>query len=119
MLQTQTVFVQDLGLPQGAVAVNRRAWFQNLDGYRAVFADQAAFYCYPLADLRAYEIETRLYEMLGATFNWTVADFVRPALAPTPRTDTPPLTLNHSFTDTPVCLGLNVRLAKRWDRHGC
>jgi transposase len=50
MSQTQTVFVQDLGLPQGAVAVNRRAWFQDLDGNRAVFVDQTAFYCYPLAD---------------------------------------------------------------------
>jgi transposase len=50
MSQTQTVFVQDLGLPQGAVAVNRRAWFQDLDGNRAVFVDQTAFYCYPVAD---------------------------------------------------------------------
>ena len=37
-------------MPQGTVAVNRRAWFQDLDGNRAVFVDQTAFYCYPLAD---------------------------------------------------------------------
>jgi hypothetical protein len=38
-------------MPQGTVAVNRRAWFQDLDGTRAVFVDQTAFYCDPLADL--------------------------------------------------------------------
>ena len=50
MSQTQLDFAQDLGLPQSAVAVNRRVWFQDLYGNRAVFVDQTPFYCYPLAD---------------------------------------------------------------------
>jgi hypothetical protein len=40
-----------LGLPQGAVAVNHRVWFQDLDGNRAVFVDQTPFYCYALDDV--------------------------------------------------------------------
>jgi len=32
------------GLPEGAVAVNGRVWFQDLYGLRAVFVDQAPFY---------------------------------------------------------------------------
>jgi len=50
MSQTQWDFVKDLGLPEDAVAVNRRVWFQDLNGNRAVFVDQTPFYCYPLTD---------------------------------------------------------------------
>ena len=50
MSLTQTVLVQDLGLPQDAVDINRRAWLRDLDGNRAVFVDQTPFYCYPLDD---------------------------------------------------------------------
>ncbi|MDA1053249.1 MAG: hypothetical protein O3C40_22585 [Planctomycetota bacterium] len=50
MSQTELGFVNDLSLPQGAVAINRRAWFRDLDGLRAVFVDQTPFYCYPLDD---------------------------------------------------------------------
>ena len=50
MSETQLDFAEDLGLPQGSVAVNRRVWFQDLNGNRAVFIDQTPFYCYPLAD---------------------------------------------------------------------
>jgi predicted transcriptional regulator len=32
------------GLPEGAVAVNGRVWFQDLYGLRAVFVDQSPFY---------------------------------------------------------------------------
>ena len=44
MSETQLDFAEDLGLPQGSVAV------QDLNGNRAVFIDQTPFYCYPLAD---------------------------------------------------------------------
>jgi hypothetical protein len=44
-------FAGGLGLPQGAVAVNHRVWFQDLDGNRAVFVDQTPFYCYALDDV--------------------------------------------------------------------
>ena len=50
MSETQLDFAEGLGLPQGSVAVNRRVWFQDLNGNRAVFVDQTPFYCYPLAD---------------------------------------------------------------------
>jgi hypothetical protein len=50
MSQTQLDFAEGLGLPQGAVAVNQRVWFQDLSGNRAVFVDQTPFYCYPLTD---------------------------------------------------------------------
>jgi hypothetical protein len=50
MSQTELGFVKDLALPQGAVSINRRAWFLDLDGLRAVFIDQTPFYCYPLDD---------------------------------------------------------------------
>jgi transposase-like protein len=50
MSLTQTIFAEDLGLPPDAVAINRRAWFRDLDGNRAVFVDQTPFYCYPLDD---------------------------------------------------------------------
>jgi len=50
MSQTQLGFAGATGLPQGAVAVNRRVWFRDFHGNRAVFVDQTAFYCYPLAD---------------------------------------------------------------------
>ena len=50
MSQTVLEFVNDLALPQGAVPINRRAWFRDLDGIRAVFVDQTPFYCYPLDD---------------------------------------------------------------------
>jgi len=36
MSETQLDFAEDLGLPQGSVAVNRRVWFQDLNGNRAV-----------------------------------------------------------------------------------
>ena len=39
-----------LGLPEAAVAVNRRVWYQDLHGVRSVFVDQTPFYTYPLAD---------------------------------------------------------------------
>ena len=51
MSQTELKFVDDLALPQDAVPINRRAWFRDLDGIRAVFVDQTPFYCYPLNDL--------------------------------------------------------------------
>jgi hypothetical protein len=51
MSQKQTVFLDDPGLPQGVVFVNRRVWFRDLDGNRAVFVDQTGFYGYPLDDL--------------------------------------------------------------------
>ncbi len=50
MSQTQLDFAEALGLPHGAVAVNQRVWFQDLNGNRAVFVDQTPFYCYPLTD---------------------------------------------------------------------
>jgi transposase len=50
MSQAQLDFSDATGLPQGAVAVNRRVWFQDLHGNRAVFVDQTPFYCYPVAD---------------------------------------------------------------------
>ena len=50
MSQTELGFANDLSLPQGAVSINRRAWFRDLDGLRAVFVDQTPFYCYPLDD---------------------------------------------------------------------
>ena len=50
MSQTELDLVKNSGLPQGAVAVNRRVWFQDLNGNRAVFIDQTPFYCYPLDD---------------------------------------------------------------------
>jgi len=51
MSQTELEFERDLGLPKHAVAINRRVWFHDLDGLRAVFVDQTPFYCYPLDDL--------------------------------------------------------------------
>jgi hypothetical protein len=50
MSLTQTILVEGLGLPQDAVDINRRAWFRDIDGNRAVFVDQTPFYCYPLDD---------------------------------------------------------------------
>ena len=50
MSETQLEFAPSLGLPQDAVAVNRRVWFRHLDGNCAVFVDQTPFYCYPLED---------------------------------------------------------------------
>ncbi len=50
MSQTELEFVNDLALPQNSVSINRRAWFHDLDGIRAVFVDQTLFYCYPLDD---------------------------------------------------------------------
>jgi transcriptional regulator with XRE-family HTH domain len=50
MASTQMELGLNLGLPQDAVDVNGRVWFRDLDGNRAVFVDQAPFYCYPLAD---------------------------------------------------------------------
>jgi hypothetical protein len=50
MSQTELEFVNDLALPQNSVSINRRAWFHDLDGIRAVFVDQTPFYCYSLDD---------------------------------------------------------------------
>ena len=50
MSQTQLDFAEQLGLPEGAVGVNQRVWFQDLNGIRAIFVDQTPFYCYPLTD---------------------------------------------------------------------
>jgi transposase len=50
MSQSQLDLEDDLGLPKHAVAVNRRVWFQDQNGIRAVFVDQTPFYCYPLTD---------------------------------------------------------------------
>jgi hypothetical protein len=50
MSQTEFDFVKDLALPQDAVSINRRVWFRDLDGIRAVFVDQTPFYCYSLDD---------------------------------------------------------------------
>jgi len=50
MSQKQIALVENLGLPQEAVAVNHRAWFQDVNGNRAVFIDQTAFLCYSLRD---------------------------------------------------------------------
>jgi len=41
----------DSGLPRDAVSVNGRVWFRDLDGNRAVFVNQDAFYCYPVDDV--------------------------------------------------------------------
>jgi len=49
-LDLELDLVPDLGLPQDAVDVNRRVWFRDLDGNRAVFVDQTPFYCYSLED---------------------------------------------------------------------
>ena len=43
------------GLPEGAVAVNGRVWFQDLHGLRAVFVNQSPFYRFPVQD----EVENR------------------------------------------------------------
>ena len=48
--QVQLDFVQTLGLPDGAVAVNGRVWFQDRQGLRAVFIEQTPFYTYSLQD---------------------------------------------------------------------
>ena len=50
MSQAVLEFTDDLALPQDAVPINRRAWFRDLDGIRAVFVDQTPFYCYSLDD---------------------------------------------------------------------
>ena len=42
-------------LPEGAVAVNGRVWFQDVLGLRAVFVDQAPFYSFAMQD----EVENR------------------------------------------------------------
>jgi len=42
-------------LPEGAVAINGRVWFQDVYGERAVFVDQVPFYCYAVKD----EVENR------------------------------------------------------------
>jgi len=43
-----------LGLPEGAVVVNRQVWYQDLCGVRSVFVDQTPFYTYPLNDETQY-----------------------------------------------------------------
>ncbi len=43
MSQKQIALFENQGLPQGAVAVNRRACFQDVNGNRAVFVDQTAY----------------------------------------------------------------------------
>lgn len=43
------------GLPEGAVAVNGRVWFQDLHGLRAVFVNQDAFYHFAVQN----EVEKR------------------------------------------------------------
>lgn len=48
--QVQLDFVQTLGLPGGAVAVNGRVWFQDRQGLRAVFIEQTPFYTYSIQD---------------------------------------------------------------------
>lgn len=48
--QVQLDFVQTLGLPDGAVAVNGRVWFQDRQGLRAVFIEQTPFYTYSIQD---------------------------------------------------------------------
>ena len=50
MSLSQLDFVEGLGLPQGAVAINQRVWFQHLNGNRAILVDQTPFYCYSLTD---------------------------------------------------------------------
>lgn len=50
MSQTELEFVTDLALPPGVVPINRRAWFRDINGLRAVFVDQTPFYCYPRDD---------------------------------------------------------------------
>jgi len=50
MSQTELEFVNDLALPQNSVSINRRAWFHDLDGIRAVFVDQTPCDCYPACD---------------------------------------------------------------------
>ena len=44
-----------LGLPEAAVAINGRVWYQDLHGVRSVFVDQTAFYTYSLGN----EVEHR------------------------------------------------------------
>jgi hypothetical protein len=48
--QVQLDFVQTLGLPDGAVAINGRVWFQDRQGLRAVFIEQTPFYTYSIQD---------------------------------------------------------------------
>ena len=40
MSQTELEFVNGFALPQDSVLINRRAWFRDVDGMRAVFVDQ-------------------------------------------------------------------------------
>jgi len=51
----QKDFSWQQGLPEGAVAVNGRVWFQDLHGLRAVFVNQDAFYRFAVQD----EVENR------------------------------------------------------------
>ena len=50
MSMTQKDFAETLGLPKDAVAVNRRVWFLDQNGNRAVFVEQTPFYSYPIDD---------------------------------------------------------------------
>lgn len=43
-------FLKSCELPDGAVEINRRVWFQDRYGMRAVFVEQTPFYTYSLQD---------------------------------------------------------------------
>lgn len=47
---TQVDSAEAANLPQRAVRVNRRVWFRDVYGNRAVFVDQTPFYVYPVED---------------------------------------------------------------------
>ena len=56
----QNDFGWQQGLPEGAVAVNGRVWFQDLHGLRAVFVNQDAFYRFAVQDEVVTEIVSAL-----------------------------------------------------------
>jgi len=69
-------------LPEGAVAVNGRVWFQDLYGLRAVFVDQVPFYRYAVED----EVENRFTAVQLVEAELASVSEVCQAFSITPRT---------------------------------
>jgi hypothetical protein len=70
------------GLPEGAVAVNGRVWFQDLYGLRAVFVDQAPFYRFAVQS----EVEKRFTAVQLVEAELASASEVCQAFSLSPRT---------------------------------
>lgn len=69
-------------LPEGAVAVNGRVWFQDVLGLRAVFVDQVPFYRFPIQD----EVENRFTAVQLVEAELASVNEVSQAFSITPRT---------------------------------